>query len=370
MKDRLQKLQTCPTKANTTMDTIKKNLGIVGLFVIVFWITTIVNPRFVAPINMVNLVKWSSMYAILGIGASFVIISGGIDLSVGAVIALVGVVFSELVTKTQSIPLSLGLVLTMAAVIGLVNGCLVAFAKLQPFVVTLCGLMFYRSLARTLTNDQNRGFGAEMFESLRDWTVRGRIDIPWLTEQTNFRLPVQTVYLLVIAAIAFFFLAYTVWGRHLYALGRNLEAARFSGIRTKLLTIGAYVVCSLVAGGVGGLLFAFEVNDVQPSSFGNFYELYAIAAAVIGGCSLRGGEGSIFGVLVGAGIFQLLYNSSRFLGFPTQSRDAIIAVVILAGALVEVYGRDAWKVLLAMFGKRPQAGDASGEGPPKRPDES
>jgi ribose transport system permease protein len=297
---------------------------------------------------MVNLVKWSSMYAILGIGASFVIISGGIDLSVGSVIALIGVVFPMLVEQTDSIGLSLALVMGMAGVIGLVNGCLVAIAKLQPFVVTLCGLMFYRSLARTLTVDQNRGFGDDIFQSLRDWTVRGRIDIPWLTESTSFRLPVQTIYLLVVAAIAFFFLTYTVWGRHLYALGRNPEAARFSGIRTKLLTVGAYVVCSVVASGLGGLLFALEVNDVQPSNFGNFYELYAIAAAVIGGCSLRGGEGSVFGVLVGAGIFQLLYNSSRFLGFPPPSRDAIIAIVILAGALLEVYGRDIWNTMKAL----------------------
>ena len=327
------------------METVKKNLGIVSLFVIVFWITATVNPKFISPYNIVNLVKWSSLYAILGIGASFVIISGGIDLSVGSVIALVGVVFPMLVETTGSIGVSLILVLEMAAVIGLLNGCLVAFAKLPPFVVTLCGLMFYRSLARTLTNDQNRGFGAAIYSSLRDWTVKGRLEIPFLTEQTGFRLPIQSVYLIVVAAIALFFLGYTVWGRHLYALGRNPEAARFSGIRTKLLTVGAYVFCSVVASGLGGLLFALEVNDVQPSNFGNFYELYAIAAAVIGGCSLRGGEGTVFGVIVGAGIFQLLYNSSRFLGFPTQSRDAIIATVILSGALIELYGRDTWRLL-------------------------
>lgn len=348
------------------MESIKKNIGIVLLFVLVFWFTSVVNPKFISPYNIVNLVKWSSLYAILGIGASFVIISGGIDLSVGSVIALVGIVFPDLVayfiaheySPGTAIGLSLLLVMGMAATIGLINGLLVAVAKLQPFVVTLCGLMFYRSLARTLTDDQNRGFGDEIYEPLRDWTVRGRIDLPVITEQTGFTLPVQSIYLIVVAVIAFAFLTYTVWGRHLYALGRNPEAARFSGIRTKLLTVGAYIVCAVVASGLGGILFALEVNNVQPSSFGNFYELYAIAAAVIGGCSLRGGEGSVFGVMVGAGIFQLLYNSSRFLGFPTQSRDAIIALVILGGALLEVYGKDAWPFLRDAIRKRFFAGES------------
>jgi ribose transport system permease protein len=337
------------------MNSVKKHVGILILFIVVFLFTWAVNPNFVSGYSLMLLVKWTSLYAILGVGAAFVIISGGIDLSVGSVAALTGIVFVMVAEETQSVMSGLVFVMIMAALIGLVNGLLVACCKLQPFVVTLCGLMFYRSVARILTDEQNRGFSAEMFSSLMERAATGEIVIPIVTAQTKFRLPVQFLYLAVIASLAAFFFTFTVWGRHMYALGCKPEAARFSGIRTKLLTILSFVACSTIAGGLGGLLLALEVKTVQPSSFGNFYELYAIAAAVIGGCSLRGGEGTVFGVVIGAAIFQLLETSSRFLGFPSNSKDAVIAIVIVIGALLELYGRQIFPAIkAALMSKRPR----------------
>jgi ribose transport system permease protein len=126
----------------------------------------------------------------------------------------------------------------------------------------------------------------------------------------------------------------TVFGRYLLALGRNEQAARYSGINTDRMIILAYVICSGLAG-LGGILFSLDINSVQPSGYGNFYELYAIAAAVLGGCSLRGGEGSILGVVIGTAVMRLLNNSISLLGIPSQLEFAIIGIVILAGVLAD-----------------------------------
>ena len=140
--------------------------------------------------------------------------------------------------------------------------------------------------------------------------------------------------MLVLAIVAAVFLNRTIYGRYLLALGRNEQAARYSGVDTDTMTILAYIICSLLAG-FGGMLFIFDVNSAQPSDFGNFYELYAIAAAVLGGCSLRGGEGTIFGVVIGAAVMQVLRNSINMLRIPTQLEFAIIGAVILVGVIVD-----------------------------------
>jgi ribose/xylose/arabinose/galactoside ABC-type transport system permease subunit len=147
-------------------------------------------------------------------------------------------------------------------------------------------------------------------------------------------IPAPMITLLVLAALAAIFLNQTIYGRYLLALGRNEDAARYSGIRTDRMVILAYVICSGAAG-VAGILFALDINSVQPSGHGNFYELYAIAAAVLGGCSLRGGEGSILGVIIGAAVIQVLYNSIILLSIPSQLEFAIIGLVILAGVTTD-----------------------------------
>jgi ribose transport system permease protein len=138
--------------------------------------------------------------------------------------------------------------------------------------------------------------------------------------------------LLVIAIAAGIFLRRTIWGRYLYALGNNEDGARYSGINTDAMKITAYVICSMLAG-IAGILFAFELDSVQPAQTGEFYELYAIAAAVLGGCSLRGGEGSILGVVIAAAVIRLIYNSINMVGISTHLEFGILGMVILLGVL-------------------------------------
>lgn len=147
-------------------------------------------------------------------------------------------------------------------------------------------------------------------------------------------VPAATLWLLVIAVVAAIFLNRTIYGRYLLALGRNVEAARYSGINTDRMIIVAYIICSVCAG-IGGILFALDGNSIQPASHGNFYELYAIAAAVLGGCSLRGGEGSIAGVVIGAAVMFVLYNAINLLGIPSTLEFSIIGLVILVGAMTD-----------------------------------
>lgn len=307
---------------------MKKTLGITLLLLAICVITASLSPNFLKPYNVENLVNWTSLFGILSIGAAFVIITGGIDLSIGSVVGLVGTLLPWLLVKQQwSIPAALGVSVLVSGLIGLFHGLLITKLRLQPFVVTLCGLLLYRGLARWFTHDETQGFGSA-YDGLR-WLATGRFAV-----LGDYRVPVPFVIMVSIAVIAAIFLNRTVWGRHLLAVGRSEEAARYSGIRTERLTILAYVLCSLLAG-IGGILFALDVNSVQPAGQGNFYELYAIAAAVLGGCSLRGGEGGIFGVIIGAAVMRVLYNSINILGVATQLEFAIIGMVILAGVIAD-----------------------------------
>ncbi len=521
---------------------MNKILGILLLLVFVCVGTTLLNDAFVESFNMQNIVRYSAFYGIIGVGVAMVIITGGIDLSIGSVIGLVGCVLPMLlVDNGWSVPASLSAVMLLSVIIGFTHGLLITKMRLQPFIVTLCGLLVYRGLARWMTSDQTKGFGSEFNDSLRllaigkpcsvallsllagigltlwsvwnllnsprphddstddpsirwhlpmvgvllglllvtiggsrfvygyqvdvsgtlislgsldiaGWSTRVHPDavrlprqlmswaswgvipgvfwlmivlgvrnprsivfplvmvgvaaglvwasttlvnrpddwfwlgarwartwrivgvfsslgllmaaLAWLGQRAvriagaaataplllttgcavlgllsqtplgETLVPAPFIVLMLMAFAASVFLNQTIYGRYLLALGNNEEAARFSGINTVRMTILAYVLCSLAAG-LGGILFALDTNSIQPASHGNFYELYAIAAAVLGGCSLRGGEGTILGVVIGAAVMRVLYNSINLIGIPSQLEFAIIGLVILLGVVAD-----------------------------------
>lgn len=306
---------------------MKKILGIFGLLLAIFVVTWIVEPKFVSAYNLQNIIRWTSLFGIISIGVAFVIITGGIDLSIGSLIGLVGCLLPMLLAAGYSPVIALLAVVVLSLAIGLMHGLLITRLGLQPFVVTLCGLLFYRGFARWLTHDQVQGFGSS-YEGLRQLAI-GKVSLGG-----GFALPIPFFLLVVAGVLAALFLNRTIWGRYLLALGRNETAARYSGIQIERMKVLAYVLCSGTAG-LGGILFALDVNSVQPAAHGNFYELYAIAAAVLGGCSLRGGEGSILGVVIGAAVMRLLYNAINVSGIPTQLEFAIIGAVILAGVIAD-----------------------------------
>jgi ribose transport system permease protein len=303
----------------------KKDLGLFVLIVVVGIVVTIINPRFLLPINISNTSNLVGLFGVSAIGEAFVIITGGIELSVGSVIALVGVLFIDLIA-VQEVPWPLAVVamLALGIVIGLVHGLIITRLKIQPFVVTLCGLLIYRGVARFYTKDATAGFAfGQSFP-----------DLEWLTAGRTLGVPHSFVAMIAIAAVMWVVLHRTVFGRHLFAVGKNEEAARYSGIRTDRTILAAYVICGLLTS-VSAILFAMYTRSISPASHGNFYELYAIAAAVLGGFSLRGGEGSIVGAVLGVILLQELQNLVNLLGIPSSLNFAVMGGVILIGVLVD-----------------------------------
>ncbi len=304
---------------------MKKELGIFVLLVGLCVLVSAINPRFLGPANLQNMGRLIGMYGIFSIGSGIVIITGGIDLSVGSIFALLGVVLSILLTDWHW-PWMLAIIAVMAGTMGLgaAHGFLVAKVRIQPFIVTLCGLLFYRGLARFIAHDETKGLGsAAGFETLQKLTTGSLVQIP-----------MPFILLLIIGSMMWVVLHRSVYGRYLYAIGRNEEAAKYSGINTRLMLASAYVVSGALAG-IAGILIAFYTNSVSPSSHGSFYELYGIAAAVLGGCSLRGGEGSIIGIIIGAALLQVLQNLVNLLGIPSSLNFAVMGAVILVGVIAD-----------------------------------
>ena len=307
---------------------MKKLLGITGLLLIVIVGTALKNPDFLSPYNLQNTLRWIALFGLVSVGVSYVIITGGIDLSIGSVVGLSGSALAVLLTALHwPVPLAVGAVLLLSLLIGVLHGLLVTKLGLQPFVVTLCGLLLYRGMARFITGDQSQGFGHQ-YEGLRQVAI-ARVPVT-----STFAIPVPCFLLAGVAILGSILLHRSIWGRQLFAIGGNELAARFSGVRVDLLKLSAYVICSGLAG-LAGILFALDLNSIQPSGLGEFYELYAVAAAVLGGCSLRGGEGTILGVLIGTALMRVLYNSINILGIPTHLEFAIIGAVILAGVVAD-----------------------------------
>lgn len=314
---------------------MKKTIGIGCIFIAVVIATAVLSSNFLTAYNIENLLRRTSLFGILSIGVGFVILTAGIDLSIGAVVCLTGIATPYLLMQHGWGPTETVLaVVAISIIIGIVQGGLVALGHIQPFLVTLCGLLILRGIARGVTQDQTQGFQGK-FTELR-WIGNGRITIPGVDV---FAIPAPVLSLVVIAVLSMVFLNYTVWGRWMKAVGRNPSAARYSGIPVAKLQVLAYVLSSLLAG-YGGLLFVCDVGSAQPSDFGNFYELYAIAAAVLGGYRLAGGEGSVIGVVIGAGVMQVLRNAIVLVPWlPDTAEFAIIGAVILIGVLADEFLR-------------------------------
>ncbi len=304
---------------------MKKELGILILLVVLCIVVAAINPQFLGADNMQNTARLIGMYGIFSIGLGLIIITGGIDLSVGSAFALLGVVMSIMLMEWR-LPgvVVVLLIVGFGMLLGVLHGFLITKVGVQPFVVTLCGLLFYRGLARFIASDETKGFGnANGFEMLRDAATGSLLGIP-----------MPFVLLVVIGVVAAILLHKSVYGRYLYAVGRNEDAARYSGIRTKAVIAGAYIVSGALMG-VSAVLFAFYTNSISPSSHGNFYELYGIAAAVLGGCSLRGGEGSIAGIIIGTALLQVLQNLVNLLNIPSSLNFAVMGAVILIGVIAD-----------------------------------
>jgi ribose transport system permease protein len=287
-------------------------------------VTYLIEPSLFSQFNLDNLARRSALLGIYAIGVGVVIIAGGIDLSIGSVVAFTGYLTVVFAIQWNLPPLAvIPLIGALGLVIGLIHGVLIAHLKLPPFVATLCGLLVYRGLARVVSGDNSGGIGEsqKFIKSLAGGHILG--------------IPLPVWILCVVGVLVWLFLTRTVWGRYIYAIGNNEEAVLYSGINVARAKILTYVVSGVLAA-FSGLLEVGDVGSVTPAGTGTFYELYAIAAAVLGGCSLRGGEGTVSGITLGAVMIRLIGNVTNLLGIPSQFEYVVLGMVILAGALIDV----------------------------------
>lgn len=302
---------------------MKKLLGI-SLFLLILYIGLLLaNPGARSLQNHFFLGQRIGMYGILSLAAGLLIITGGIDLSIGSVVGLCATLMAIFVSDYNWHPLpAAALVIAIGMLIGLINGFLVTIVGVQAFIATLCGLFIYRGLARRVANEAQKGLGTQYGE-LKDFLNLAILGVP-----------TYLVIFIVLCALAAVFLHFSVYGRYFYAIGSNERAARYSGINTVRYRLLAYVACSGLTA-LFAILFLFKNNSAQPSSTGSFFELYAIAGAVIGGCNLRGGEGSVVGIVIGTAIIWLLPNMAIMWGVPSDLEESVIGAALLVGAVLD-----------------------------------
>jgi ribose transport system permease protein len=276
-----------------------------------------------------TLAKYLGFYGLLTIGVGVLIITGGIDLSIGSVVGLGAVCFGLLLERQVPPWQAALLVIAGSAVIGLVHGLLVTQLGLQPFLVTLCGLFVYRGLAKWASSG-SVGLEVDAPQEYHDQINSFRT----LLTGNLIGVPQQLVLLILVAGVLGLFLHGTRYGRYLYAIGANEEAARYSGIPIARYKILAYVICSTLAG-LGSVLYLLENRSALPTQAGTWLELYAITGAVLGGCSLSGGEGTVPGMLLGAAVLPLLRQLCVSANITNELEYAVIGVALLLGTIAD-----------------------------------
>jgi ribose transport system permease protein len=315
--------QTATEEQRTPISLGRESGGILVLliFIAVLILTT---SDFLTLTNLDNLVRQVAVFAILSVGQLFVILTGGIDLSVGSVLGLSGGVTALLLANGASIPVAILVGLGVGLVVGLINGLLVARLKLPPFIATLGMLGVARGLVLLWTGAKTIAPLPDAFNAIANGTVLGLPSLFWI--------------LIIVALIAAFILGRTIFGRYVYAVGSNAESARLSGVPVNSVLIAVYCISGLLAG-FAGVLTTSRLGAGIPTA-GTGYELQAIAGAVIGGASLSGAKGRVIGAVLGALIMGLLANGGNLLAIdPFYLQIAIGLLIILAVYFDHLQGR-------------------------------
>jgi ribose transport system permease protein len=326
-------LQLKGTQRTTLMrsDAMQRFLAFAALIVIVL-VFSLLSPNFLQFDNVVGILIATTVNGILALGVTFVIISGSIDLSVGTVMTLSAVMTAVFVTVWQ-LPVPVGIVagIVTGGLAGLVNGVLVAKLKIPSFIATLGMLNVAKGLALVISGLKPIYFNdTPEFNRAAMGSVIGGV-IPGL------EIPNLVVVLFVCALAASLILSKTILGRYTFALGSNEEAARLSGVNVDAWKMAVFTVCGIFSG-IAGVIIGARLNSAQPS-LGQGYELDAIAAAVIGGTSLSGGEGSILGTVIGAFIISTLTNGLRILSVPQEWQTVVTGGIVIVAVYLDIVRR-------------------------------
>lgn len=307
-------------------DLFGRNAGALVVLLVLFGALTLLSDEFLTGNNLANLARQVAIFGIIAVGQLLVILTAGIDLSVGSVLGLSGAVTAELLVRGWPIPLAILVGLLVGVVLGLVNGSLVAYAGLPPFIVTLGMLGIARGIVLVLTNASTVQPLPTSFGNIANGSLLGVPNLLWV--------------FVAVAAAAGFVLRRTVFGRYVYAVGSNPESARLSGVPVTKVLVTVYAISGFLAA-LGGVLFTSRLNAGIPTA-GTGYELNAIAACVIGGASLFGAKGSAFGAAAGALIVAALNNGGNLLAInPFYLQIGIGLLILLAVFFDQWQGRRA-----------------------------
>ena len=279
----------------------------------------IVNPVFFSSRNVGNLLRQIAPILLIGIGQSYVLITGNIDLSIGSLIGMSCMISATLMTKGTNPWVSVAITLVCCLAVGAANGLLVALCKLPPFIATLGTMTIARGVAQIANGNYNTDSIGEAAEGFRNFFYYGKT--------LGFY---NTIWIAIV-------LTRTRTGRHIYAIGSNIEAARLSGVNIISTTLKAYLVSSFVSCVVG--LITCATSGMGTMDSGNAYELYAVAASVIGGVSTLGGQGLLFGTVIGASIWGVLQNGLQFAGAPVAIRNIVIGIIVILSVLLDIIVR-------------------------------
>ena len=289
-------------------------IGLVLLFIVI----SVLNDSFIDPSNLKNLARQISINALIAFGMTFVILTGGIDLSVGSILALSSALMASMITKGTNPELAIVLSAVIGILLGTVNGVIISYGKVAPFIATLATMTIYRGATLVYTNGN---------------PISGLSDDPIFTGFGQGFIPVPAIIMLIAFFILFFILKKTPLGRQTYAVGGNEKVSYISGIKIDRIKIFAYALTGCLCALAGAILTA-RLNSAQPTA-GMGYELDAIAAVVLGGTSLAGGKGRISGTLIGALIIGTLNNGLNILNVSSFYQQVVKGVVILLAVLMD-----------------------------------
>ena len=279
----------------------------------------IINPVFLKTSNLLNILSQNSIIGIVSLGMTLVIIIGGIDLSVGSLVAFTSMLFAILVSN--GVPLFVAILISIISGIcfGFINGVLIIKGKIPAFIATLGMMSAARGLTLLLSGSKSVSLGNSSVNSIVNFSIGG--------------IAVSSFVFIALTIILFLFLKKTYWGKYLYAIGGNEKAAFFNGIDISKFTILAYSIGGLMCG-FASILLVGSLNSAQPQA-GQLYELTAIAAVVIGGASLSGGKGSILGTFVGVLILGVIQNGLSILNVPSYYQYILVGIIIIISVLVD-----------------------------------
>ncbi len=312
-------------------DAAQKLLAFAGLIILVV-VFSFASPNFFTFNNVVGILLATAVNGLLALGVTFIIITGGIDLSVGTVMALAAVIVGVVITN-WGLPVPVGILagLLMGALAGFTNGLTIAKMRIPPFIATLGIMMIAKGLALVISEAKPIYFNdSPGFREIAMGSLLGTV-LP------DFAIPNAVLVLFIAAIIAHLILSKTVLGRYCVALGSNEEATRLSGVNVDRWKMAIYALGGVFSG-LGGVIMAARLNSAQPA-LGAGYELDAIAAVVIGGTSLSGGEGTILGTIIGAFIISVLTNGLRILSVPQEWQTVITGMIVILAVYADILRR-------------------------------